>query len=51
MGPGSGQRFQVWRSKASWNAGVAQLVEHWICNPAVIGSNPIAGSALWRYKR
>ena len=26
------------------NAGLAQLVEHLICNQAVVGSNPTAGS-------
>ena len=28
------------------NAGVAQLVEHLICNQGVVGSNPSIGSAL-----
>jgi hypothetical protein len=34
-------RFRLGRSKAS----LAQLVEHWISNPGVIGSNPIRGFA------
>ena len=31
-------------------AGLAQLVEHLICNQAVVGSNPTAGSMLERLK-
>jgi|TARA_R110001606_G_scaffold67994_1_gene155247 hypothetical protein len=29
-------------------AGVAQLVEHLICNQRVMGSNPVAGTIIWR---
>ena len=34
-------RFRLGRRKAS----LAQLVEHWISNPGVIGSTPIRGFA------
>ena len=30
-------------------AGIAQLVEHLICNQAVVGSNPTAGSINFSY--
>ena len=29
-------------------AGIAQLVEHLICNQAVVGSNPTAGSTPYK---
>ncbi len=38
------------RSSAVW-AGVAQLVEHLICNQAVGGSNPFASSISRRYEK
>ena len=36
-------------SRTTVLAGVAQLVEHLICNQAVAGSSPIASSAIWCY--
>ena len=53
-----GRVFTKWLSKlrrldfaAGWFfiglvAGIAQLVEHLICNQAVVGSNPTAGFSL-----
>jgi hypothetical protein len=34
----------LWEEPQFQTAGVAQLVEHLICNQRVVGSNPIASS-------
>jgi hypothetical protein len=39
------------RLPGGYRAGVAQLVEHLICNQRVGGSNPFASSTIWKRER
>ena len=39
--------FALDLNPASWAASVAQLAEHWTCNPVVTGSNPVRDSSVF----